>query len=163
MFWTAIETAEAEEEYAAELAEAEEEEQAELAEEEGIDDAEAEEEQQVDGAEAEEEEQGLAAAEAETEQLAEVAEGQEEQDAENAEAELEEPDMSPHTLEALNALFDAEYDVKAGLRNKPEDAAPSETGTKVRRRGTRIPAPVTAASTKSPRRSKAPDRFGFGG
>ncbi|THZ73540.1 hypothetical protein D6C84_09652 [Aureobasidium pullulans] len=63
MFWTATETAEAEEEYAAEMAEAEEEQQARLAEEGGIDNAEAEEEQQIDAAEAKEEEQDLAAAE----------------------------------------------------------------------------------------------------
>lgn len=63
MFWTATETAEAEEEYAAEMAEVEEEKQAEWAEEECIDNAEAEEEQQIDAAEAKEEEQDLAAAE----------------------------------------------------------------------------------------------------
>lgn len=66
---------------------------------------------------------------------------------ENAEAELEGPDMSPHTIEALNTLFDAEYDVNARLRNKPGDAAPSGTSTKVRRKGTRVPAPITAAFT----------------
>ncbi|KAH0026459.1 hypothetical protein KCU78_g4362, partial [Aureobasidium melanogenum] len=175
-FWTAIEAAEAEEEHAAELAEAEEEGQAELAEEEGIDDAEAEEEQQIDAAEAREEEQGVAAAEAEEEQgvaaaeaeeehAAELAEAEEEEQAELAEAELEGADLSPHAIEALNRLFDEEYDANAQLRKKPEDAAPSETSTKVTRRrtpSTRIPAPITAASTKSPRRSKAPDRFGFG-
>lgn len=63
MFWTATETAEAEEEYAAEMAEAEEEQQAGLAEEECIDNAEAGEEQQIDAAETKEEEQDLAAAE----------------------------------------------------------------------------------------------------
>ncbi|CAD0015919.1 unnamed protein product [Aureobasidium pullulans] len=63
MFWTATETAEAEEEYAAEMAEAEEEQQAGSAEEEGVDNAEAEEKQQIDAAEAKEEEQDLAAAE----------------------------------------------------------------------------------------------------
>lgn len=41
--------------------------------------------------------------------------------------------MSPHTIEALNTLFDAEYDVNARLRNKPGDAASSGTSTKVRR------------------------------
>ncbi|KAL2026125.1 hypothetical protein VTO58DRAFT_103309 [Aureobasidium pullulans] len=66
---------------------------------------------------------------------------------ENAEAELEGPDMSPHTIEALNTLFDAEYDVNARLRNKPGDAAPSGTSTKVRRKGTRVPAPISAAFT----------------
>jgi len=81
---------------------------------------------------------------------------------ENAEAELEGPDMSPYTIEALNTLFDAEYDVNARLRKKPGDAAPSEINTKARRRGTRIPAPITAASNKSPSRTKVPDRFGFG-
>ncbi|THZ15091.1 hypothetical protein D6C91_06975 [Aureobasidium pullulans] len=63
MFWTATETAEAEEEYAAEMAEAEEEQQAGSAEEEGVDNAEAEGKQQIDAAEAKEEEQDLAAAE----------------------------------------------------------------------------------------------------
>lgn len=52
---------------------------------------------------------------------------------ENAETELEGPDMSPHTVEALNTLFDAEYDVNARLRSKPGDAAPFGTSTKVRR------------------------------
>lgn len=91
-----------------------------------------------------------------------MAEVREEQDTENAEAELGGPDMRPHTIEALNTLFNAEYDVNAWLRNKPKDAAPSETSTKVRRRATRIPAPITAAFTKSPRQSKVSDRFGFG-
>jgi len=81
---------------------------------------------------------------------------------ENAEAELEGPDMSPHTIGALNTLFDAGYDVNARLRNKPGDAAPSGTSTKVRRKGTRIPAPITAASNESPSKIKVPDRFGFG-
>lgn len=81
---------------------------------------------------------------------------------ENADAELEGPDMSPHTIEALNTLFVAEYDVNARLRSKPGDAAPSGTSTKVRRRGTHIPAPVTAASTESPSRIQVLDRFGFG-
>jgi hypothetical protein len=150
-FWTALEAAEAEEEYAAELAGAEEEEQAEAREEEGVDAAEA------------REEEAVAAAEVKTEQLAIIAEGQEEQDAKNAEAETEEgADLSPHTIEALNKQFDAEYDAAAQLRNKPEDTAPAETSTKVRRSRTRIPGPTTAASTKSPRRSKVPDRFGYG-
>lgn len=91
-----------------------------------------------------------------------MAEVREEQDTENAEAELGGPDMRPHTIEALNTLSNAEYDVNAGLRNKHEDAAASETSTKVRRRGTRIPAPINAASSRSSRRQKVPDRFGFG-
>jgi hypothetical protein len=70
--------------------------------------------------------------------------------------------MSPHTVEALSTIFVAEYDVNARLRSKPGDAAPSGTSTKVRRKGTRIPAPIAAASNESPSRIKVPDRFGFG-
>ncbi|KAG9526024.1 hypothetical protein KCU93_g5625, partial [Aureobasidium melanogenum] len=167
--------AEGEEELQADAAEGEEELQADAAEGEGelqADAAEGEDEQQVEAAEGEEEqqveaaegedEQQVDAAEAEVEHLALLAEAQQEQDAENAEAELEEgADLSPGTIQALNDLFDEQYDAAARIRNnQPVDAiAPSETSTKAKNKRTRIPAPVTAASSRSPRASKPPARY----
>jgi hypothetical protein len=159
-FWSALETAEAEAEHAAELAEGQEEEVAEL--------AEGQEEEDAEVAEDQEEEVAAATAGGKIERLAALAEAQEEHEAELAEGELEEgADLAPETIAALNKAADEAYDAQARARapaRTPDNTMEAvNEGPKVRnkpfRRLTRIPVPVTAASTRSPRASKAPDRY----
>jgi hypothetical protein len=170
-FWSALETAEAEAEHAAELAEGQEEEDAELAEgqeEEDTELAEGQEEEDAEVAEDQEEEVAAATAGGKIERLAALAEAQEEHEAELAEGELEEgADLAPETIAALNKAADEAYDAQARARapaRTPDNTMEAvNEGPKVRnkpfRRLTRIPVPVTAASTRSPRASKAPDRY----